>query len=658
MKWSRKHSQKATGDELVRERRRVLEVHQTILDRLASEGAGAVVTDARQNAGAALEIFEPHDVALASVLMVLGTVSEAVGEVEEAEAADRRACEVLLPVAEPDARVQLAALLGNMAVREDGRLDLEKATALREQALSVYREVLPESEDRVGTAVQNLAATWEARDASDRADRVLADHIDLAVDQGDDPEEAAARPPFAAALPVVLGAVADRFQHEGKLDAAEHFYRQAVRSAQQRRVGDVLTLAGTRGNLATLLERLGRFDEARGLMFAALDDVETEGQQEVGQAAEARIQLMNNLGLLQYRSGDLRSALALHEAVLAARRAKTGASKELAESLNNLGLVRGAMGDLPRAWDLMVAACHILESDGGPRFIDAVNNLAWLSRAMGDEEGAVARYEEALRLRRGLYGDRHPAVAESLNNLGVALLAAGQVERARRMLQDGLDLRRAAYGPQHPEVVASLVNLANAQMAADELSEAGNHVRAAWITHLMVDPDRQTPATSMVLFALAQHAILTGDIEQAADALEDALDHENATTDSILGLGSERSRLLRLNSVRGHVDSLISVALDNSPDPSTWASRVYRQVLRRKALGLEFHAYQRASLRITTEQGSAIGRDLDRARDELQRGVHQSADPGALDELRARVRSSRTTLRARPHGRPQPAMRR
>jgi CHAT domain-containing protein/tetratricopeptide (TPR) repeat protein len=622
----------------VRERRRILAVHDTILARYRQEGAGAVVREARGNAAAARAVLAPHDIALASVLMVLGDICETIGEVAEAEAADREARGVLLPLTSREARIQLAVLLGNMAVREDGRLDLETATGMREQALSLYREVLPEADERIGTAVQNLAMTWEARDARDAADRVMAEHVMLSLEQGADPQEVAAHGPFAEALPVVLDLVAKRFEREGKLDAAEHFYRTAVKSAEVRRDGDRLGNAAEKNNLALLIERRGRFDEARGIYLIAYDELEAEVGADPTEVLELKAQLMNNIGYLAYRSGDLGSALAFLEAALAVRQARPSESRRRAESFTNLGLVRAAMGDLPAARQLIVAAYRNLEDDAGPQVIDAINNLGWIARATGEAEDARKFYEEALRRRKLLYGDRHPAVAESLNNLGVVLLAAGELADARRILQEGLDLRRAIYGPQHPEVVSSLVNVGNALLAAGDLNEAWSQLMAAWMTHLIVDPEMRTPATSMVLFALAHHAILKGDTDEAFEALVSALDHENLTTASILSLGSERSRLLRLALVRGHLDSLISVALDYSPDPNVLTARVYQQVLRRKATDFDFIAFQRAVVSGGPEDDArAIARDLAGAREVLQRAVHDNLGADILADYRAKV---------------------
>ncbi len=274
-----------------------------------------------------------------------------------------------------------------------------------------------------------------------------------------------------------------------------------------------------------------------------------------------------------------------------------------------------------------------------------INNLGWVARASGEAATARALYEEALRRRRLLYGDRHPAVAESLNNLGVACLAAGEVEAARRLLQEGLDLRRAIYGPQHPEVVASLVNLANALMAAGDLDEAGEQLNVAWVTQLMIDPEMATPGTNVVLFGLAQHAMLRGDPGSALEALEGALDHENRMTASILGLGSERDRLLRLVAVRNHSDALISVALDHSRDPSALATRVYRQILRRKGMGLAFLAFQRAAVSggSPSKRGEPVD-ELDRARADLGRAVLDGLGAEITAARRARVEALEADL--------------
>ncbi len=128
-------------------------------------------------------------------------------------------------------------------------------------------------------------------------------------------------------------------------------------SADVRRPDDRLTRLSARSNLALLLERRGRFDEARTIMIASLEDLDADGADDPGAIDALKTQLLNNLGLLQYRSGDPRGALAFHEAALGLRQARFGDDDPaVAESLNNLGLVRAAMGDLPGAGELIGAA--------------------------------------------------------------------------------------------------------------------------------------------------------------------------------------------------------------------------------------------------------------------------------------------------------------
>ena len=633
-------------DSLQRERARVLESNEAVIRRFRDEGPGAVLQDARRNAEAAVAIFDPEDPALARVLMVLGAICDVIGEEAEADSADRQARDILLHANDPADRLELGTVLGNMAVREDGRLDLVAATTLREQALSAYRGVLPEIDQRTVTSLQYLVATWEARRERTIADRLIAEHVALATSQGADPVELSEHGSFMTLVPFWLNHTATRLQTEGKLDAAEQFFRQAVDSAEVRRPDDYLAQSVLQSNLAWLLLGRGEYTEAQALLITALDNLDVEGRDNTDEEITARVRLLSNLGVLLYRTNDLRNALVLNEEVLAMRQARlNGDDPLLADSLCNLGLVRGAMDDLPGAWALMVRAYRIREHESSSEAVDLVNNLGWIARASGEARLAREFYEEALKRRRQLNGDRHPSVAESLNNLGVACLNDGETDLARRLLQEGLDLRRAVYGPQHPDVVASLVNLATALVVAGDLDGAEFQLTTAWTTHRMLDPEMKTPATSTVLFGLAHLSVLRGDAASAARQLEAALDHENRLTRSILALGSERARLIRLTSIRNHSDALISVALDHTVDSATLARRAYRQVVRRKAIGIDFIAFQRATVRAgANSERTEVSEELEQARDNLGRAVLDQVHAEVIAVRRARVEALEANL--------------
>ncbi len=106
---------------------------------------------------------------------------------------------------------------------------------------------------------------------------------------------------------------------------------------------------------------------------------------------------------------------------------------------------------------------------------NSLNNLAGIYRATGHYSEAEPLYKQALELRKRLLGDNHPSFATSLNNLAglykstgqysKADLAGlykstGQYSKAELLYQEALELRKHLWGENHIDVVASLNNLA------------------------------------------------------------------------------------------------------------------------------------------------------------------------------------------------------
>src|SRR5262249_46945734 len=68
--------------------------------------------------------------------------------------------------------------------------------------------------------------------------------------------------------------------------------------------------------------------------------------------------------------------------------------------------------------------------------------------------------EQALDLRKQLYGERHYHVGASLNNLALVVADQGDLPRPRQLHEQALALFKQLYGDRHPDVAAALNNLA------------------------------------------------------------------------------------------------------------------------------------------------------------------------------------------------------
>lgn len=78
---------------------------------------------------------------------------------------------------------------------------------------------------------------------------------------------------------------------------------------------------------------------------------------------------------------------------------------------------------------------------------------------LGDYTNALAITQEALRLRKAIYGPKHQAVAEALNNLGAILSDMGQLETAEAKDREALNMRIELFGNESLEVALSRNNL-------------------------------------------------------------------------------------------------------------------------------------------------------------------------------------------------------
>jgi len=78
---------------------------------------------------------------------------------------------------------------------------------------------------------------------------------------------------------------------------------------------------------------------------------------------------------------------------------------------------------------------------------------------LGDYTNALAMTQEALRLRKGVFGPKHRAVAEALNNLGAILSDMGQLEAAEAKDREALNMRIELFGNESLEVALSRNNL-------------------------------------------------------------------------------------------------------------------------------------------------------------------------------------------------------
>ncbi len=109
------------------------------------------------------------------------------------------------------------------------------------------------------------------------------------------------------------------------------------------------------------------------------------------------------------------------------------------------------------------ARCLALrEAALGPMHVDvaeALNDLAALHHARGDDAQAIPLLRRALSIRERVLGPDHPLTVTLLNNLGLSLQFRGEYAAAARLLEAALPRIARLRGPRHPETLNAVNNL-------------------------------------------------------------------------------------------------------------------------------------------------------------------------------------------------------
>jgi serine/threonine protein kinase/tetratricopeptide (TPR) repeat protein len=131
--------------------------------------------------------------------------------------------------------------------------------------------------------------------------------------------------------------------------------------------------------------------------------------------------------------------------------------------MGTMGLVYDNLGLYDKALPLLQEALKMRRSVYGNEHPDvavSLSNVANVLNERGDYAGSEVLYREVLAMRRKLLGNEHPDVASSLNTLAVVLDEKGDYAGAEALYREALAMRRRLLGNEHADVASSLNNLA------------------------------------------------------------------------------------------------------------------------------------------------------------------------------------------------------
>jgi tetratricopeptide (TPR) repeat protein len=152
---------------------------------------------------------------------------------------------------------------------------------------------------------------------------------------------------------------------------------------------------------------------------------------------------------------------------------------------------------------------------------------------------ARANFEEALRIKRSVHGERHPDVAIAFNNIATVLKQQGEYLEALKMHVKALKIERRVLGENHQAVALTLGDMGSVYVNApcNNYGEALRMYREApAVWNRVLGIDNQKSAFVHYLMAVAKD--LSGDAEGALESVS-----ESVRIYALLGLDNEDSRL-------------------------------------------------------------------------------------------------------------------
>jgi tetratricopeptide (TPR) repeat protein len=366
-----------------------------------------------------------------------------------------------------DYRRAVAALGEAAALQAKGRF--AQAQPLREETLTLFRQLLGEEHPYTAASYNNLAFNLEAQgryaEAEERYRKALRVFRQLLGEEH----------PHTART---YSNLATNLTYQGKQAEAEEGLRMAL-ALFRRLLGEEHADTATGYNaLAYNLAYQGKYAEAEEAYRKAL----TLRRQLLGEENLPLAVSFNNLaanlqaqGKIAEAEPGLRKALALRQKLLGEEHTDTAASyNNLAANLQAQGKYVEAEAGLRKA----LALFRQLRGEEHPATATSYNNLAFNLQTQGKYAEAEEGFRKVLTLRRKLLGEAHPATAQSYHNLAGILQYQGKYAEAEEGFRKALARFRQLMGEEHPITAASYqdlaYNLAAQQHHADAEEQLGH----------------------------------------------------------------------------------------------------------------------------------------------------------------------------------------
>jgi eukaryotic-like serine/threonine-protein kinase len=210
------------------------------------------------------------------------------------------------------------------------------------------------------------------------------------------------------------------------------------------------------------------YDGARASLIEAINLAERAGDDRV------RVQAWANLVALEYRRGHYAQALEF-EAVARGAAQRIGDRYLETELMINAGAALGQLGRAAEAQPLFEEAVEIrrkLYGETNARVAAALTALGNSYAMQGNLEAGMAAHRQATAIAEAALGPSHPDVAVNHGNLGDDHLYGLRAAEATVELEQAARIFEAAYGAGHASVAGALTDLGLALLESGRFEDA------------------------------------------------------------------------------------------------------------------------------------------------------------------------------------------
>lgn len=307
--------------------------------------------------------------------------------------------------------------------------------------------------DRSAVAAMNIGGVLATQGDVTGAKRSIEQALKLFRKQGDQ-----------ARLTASLSNLGEMYEIEGELPTAESFFREALAvSGKLNRVRDVET-----NNLADLLERRGKFREAKDMLEQLLREPHNQGNKSVLGAA------MQTLGSIAENQGNMADALRMYKDAVANFK-ETGSKTNCTAAERSLGTALLRAADFVRAKAILSEALS-LDRDTGAKTDTALDQveLAELSLAQAGpvDTGTLRSVIDQFQRQKITDGEIEAEIVLSRERI-----QEGNLGEAENLLRQATILSAKSYDPTLRFDVA--LATAHLQSAQHRFSVARRTIQAA-----------------------------------------------------------------------------------------------------------------------------------------------------------------------------------